>query len=877
MKIFIVLFSVLFSLQSSAGARKSEDNLTSELAQVRRKQITNVDYDVHIVLKKGASDYSGQTVLKVDLADKNSPLSIDFKTKKINSLKVNGADVTDFKTDKGFIEIAPKYLAPKVEIAVDYVGEFSKEGDGFQRVEDPEDKSEYIYSDFEPYGAHTLIPCFDQPDLKARFKVTVEAPQGWLAIGNELIESVSTAGGVTKSVFKQTSKLSTYLFFVGAGDFVIFKDVAGKTPLELYARKSLKKYVDAERIFSTTKKGLAFYGEYFGVPYPFSKYGQVFVPEFAWGGMENPGAVTLNEKNIYRGKPTQKDLDNRNDLILHEMAHMWFGDFVTMKWWNDLWLNESFATYLANIAQDRALGAKGVWLDFHSEKGWGYWQDQLSTTHPIETPVRDVRSAKGNFDGITYAKGAASLKQLHFFVGEKGFANGLKSYFQKYSFKNTVRSDFTDEIANASKVDLTKWTRAWLQTAGPHRIKLEWACDPEAKVISEFNLIQLQNTSGVLSPHRTRLAFYSKNARGKLERTSTLDISFDKRENEIEKALGLTCPDFMYANADDQDYGLFALDTVSLKNAEEVLKGNLGEPLTRIMVWNTLNQMVRDTELRVSDYINMVLTGVESEKDPELLSILLGKYSAIRETYFHYLTRVQRVNMAPKFEKLIWEKVLAGETSADMKMVYFDFYTSIAVTTDSVARLSSILEGKTKVQSVDMDQDRRWAIVKTLARLDAPSALVLIASEEKRDPSATGKRNAETSRVSLPTADAKAAFWRSLDNAKDIPYSTLREASGKFVDFDHPEMTQKYVQPFFERVRKLNWEDNDNLVEIYFERLFPHNLCSKELLSDSRRNLGAAKTLTPYARRSWVEANDELSKCASIRAADKAPLKASPN
>lgn len=210
-----------------------------------------------------------------------------------------------------------------------------------------------------------------------------------------------------------------------------------------------------------------------------------------------------------------------------------------------------------------------------------------------------------------------------------------------------------------------------------------------------------------------------------------------------------------------------------------------------------------------------------------------------------------------------------------MKMVYFDFYTSIAVTNDSVARLSSILAGKTKVQSVDMDQDRRWTIVKTLSRLDAPSATSLIAAEEKRDPSSTGKRNAEASRVWLPTADAKATFWRSLDNAKDIPNSTLREASEKFVDFDHPELTQKYVQPYFERVRKLNWDENDSLVEIYFEQLFPHNLCSKELLSESKRHLGAAKTLTPYARRAWVEANDELTKCATIRAADKAQLKAS--
>lgn len=877
MKILILLIVLCFSFQSFGAARKDEDNLTLEIAKARRRQIKDVSYLVQLKFAKGSNDYSATTTIKAELADKNSPLSIDFKTKKISSLKVNGVDIANYQTKKGFIEIPAKSLADKVDVEIAYVGEFSKEGDGIQRIVDLEDKSEYIYTDFEPFQAHTLIPCFDQPDLKARIKLVIEAPQGWAAIGNELIETSSSANGVTTSIFKETPKISTYLFFAGAGDFVIWKDKAENLPLEIYARKSLKKYVDAGRLFDTTKKGIKFYGEYFGVAYPFSKYGQVFVPEFAWGGMENPGAVTLNEKNIYRGKPTQKDLQNRNDLILHEMAHMWFGDLVTMQWWNDLWLNESFATYLATIASDRALNFKGVWLDFHAEKGWGYWQDQLSTTHPIETPVRDVRSAKSNFDGITYAKGAASLKQLHFFVGEKGFANGLKSYFSKYSFGNTTRTQFTDEIATSSKVDLEKWTRAWLLSAGPHRIQVEWKCAEDTKKISEFTLTQLQNTSGVLSPHRTRIAFYKKTPLGKLERQNTLDVSFDKRGNEIEKAVGMACPDFVYANADDQDYGLYALDPVSLKNAEEALKGNLNETLTRLMVWNTLNQMVRDTQLRVSDYINMVLSGIESEKDPEILSILLGKYSSIRDTYFKYLTQVQRVNMAPKFEKLIWDKVLANETSADLKMVYFDFYTSIAITNDSVARLTSILGGKTKVPSVEIDQDRRWTILKTLARLNVTNIASLIAAEEKRDPSSAGKRNADASRVAIPTADAKAAFWRLLDNPKEIPNSTLREASGKFNDFDHPELTQKYVQPFFERARKLNWDENDNLVEVYFEKLFPQNLCNKELLSESKRNLGAAKTLTPYARRSWIEANDELGKCVSIRAADKALVKASPN
>jgi aminopeptidase N len=874
----VVCLLTINSAWAAMPVRKNEDNLTEKFAQARKAQVKDVRYDLHFQFQKGVESYTGKAKLEVTLAQTTDPLSIDIKTNKIESVEINGAAVTDYKTLKGFIEIPAKHLKEKNTITIAYAGDFSKEGDGVQRVVDPEDKAEYIYTDFEPYQAHTLFPCFDQPDMKAGFHVTVEAPKDWTIIGNELIEKTTKSAQMATTEFKTTPRLSTYLFFLGAGDFIVWKDKFGQLPLELYARKSLKKYVDDKVIHETTKKGLQFFSEYFGTPYPFSKYGQIFVPEFAWGGMENPGAVTLNERNIFRGPPKKVDLENRNDLILHEMAHMWFGDLVTMSWWNDLWLNESFASYVATLAQARAMNSAATWLDFHSSKGWGYWQDQLSTTHPIETPVVDVRTGKGNFDGITYAKGAATLKQLHFFVGEAAFKTGLRNYFKTFAFKNASRADFMNAIDTASAESLDHFTRAWLRTAGPHRVKTKWTCEEKdgAKTISSFTITQSVNATKEYSPHRTRIAFFNKNPlRPIYDVRKILDVAYESPQKTVNEAIGIPCPDFVYPNYEDQDYALYSLDPVSLKNAEEVLKGMIEDPLTRLMVWNTLSQMVRDTELRISDYMNFVMAGIEVEQDPDILAILLGKHSNIRDNYLAYLTKEQRANFAPKIEKLIWQKVDATPPG-NLRMIYFDFVASIATTQDSVTRLTSLLKGESKLEGVEMHQDRRWNIVEILSKANAPNIATIIEEESKRDATTAGQRWVLTAKTAIPTKEAKAEFWKMLEKPKDIPFSNLRSASSRFNDPDHPDLTQPYRQPFFKAVNNMKWDENDNLVEIYFENLFPQNICTIELLRTSKYYLGQSKNTTDLAKRSWKEANDELEKCVAVRRADQTPLKASP-
>ncbi len=872
----LIISLLLISNQSFAHTqvalkeRLNEDNLTKEFAELRKSQIRSVDYDLSFKFEKGREDFDGKALLKIKLLKIDKALSIDFIGKKIRSVKVNGALITQFKVRKGSFDLPAQVLTSEMQVEIDYLGEFNKEGMSFQRVIDPEDKSEYLFSDFEPYYAHGLFPCFDQPDLKAQFNLVVDGPKDWKVISNALEASHKEVDQSRWTQFHQSVTISPYLFFLGTGPFAEFKDQLGPLPLFIYTRKSLAKYVDAENIFKTVKHGLQFYNDYFSFPYPFPKFGLVYIPEFNWGGMENPGAIALNEKGIYRGPVTQSDRDHRDSLILHEMAHMWFGDLVTMQWWNDLWLNESFATYAAALAQNREFHFAGTWQNFFSEKMWGYWQDQLVTTHPIETDVIDTRSAKSNFDGITYAKGGAALKQLNFFVGDEGFQKGIRQYFQKFQFKNAIRENFISEISQASRKDLKKWTHDWLQTAGPNKVQAKWSC--QENKISKFSLLQEPSVSKNLSSHQTRIGFFETQKAFSL--LSKTDVMYDQKDNAIPAVVGQPCPRFVFPNLDDQDYALFSLDELSLAQAKLALTQN-SDPLLRLMIWNTLGQMVRDSKLKVSDYFEKIFFALETENNDSLLSIVLGKHGDIKNFYFQYLTREQRAAMAQNFEKLIWKRVLSCEKGSSRQLLFYEFYISIAQSEEALKKLQSLLNENLKDQipkGIQIDQDRRWDILSRLAFLGyytQPEAFEqlrsLISAEAKRDPSATGQRNDYVTKVSLPELANKKLFWSEIKNPEKIAPSSLAQAASRFYSPDHPEFTEYFAKDFFERVSAMNWATNDSYVDLYFEKLFPSDLCSTSILKMSESNLKKAKNLTSIARRSWLEANDELARCVRVR------------
>ncbi len=854
-----------------AAVRPAGNNLERVFAEQRRAQVRSVAYALHFTFTKGSQQYGGEARITTELADITRPLSLDWLGKAPLTLSVNGQVINDYTQQVGSIDIPAKYLQPKTEIFVRFINGFSTQGEGLQRVVDAQDQQEYIYTDFEPYRAHELFPCFDQPDLKARFDVSLTVPSDWKAISNELPHERRDEDGQQTTRFKTTPLLSPYLLFVGAGPFAQWQTRGSREPLFIYARQSLAKYVDAGNLFATTKKGLDFYRRYFGYDYPFSKVALVFVPELISGGMENPGAITLNERNLFRGAVPQSRRLGRDELILHELAHMWFGNLVTMRWWNDLWLNESFATYIATLAQERALQSHSAWLDFNSTKSWAYWQDQLVTTHPIETAVNDVRFARANFDGITYAKGGAALQQLHFSVGEDAFRSGLQAYFRQHAFGNAERADFIAAISHAAQKDLDPWTSAWLHSAGPNRVSAHWSCAPttSGSRLAALTIEQEASSSGTLSPHRSRIGIFKRDGEA-LQLLRTIDVDYSQASTALDAAaLDLPCPDFVYPNLEDKDYALVTIDAASMQQVPALLGGAVADPLLRLQVWGSLAQMVRDARLTPARYLELATAALAREGDAGVLAVLLKRHSALKQIWNDYLSVPERAELAGTLEATLWSRITAAQTAAGEAMSLFDFYLQLVQSSAGVNALHSLLASNSPPAGIALDQERRWHVIQALARNGWPDAPALIAAEQRRDPSSTGQQSALTARVALPSLAAKQEFWNTIATPDALARTTLQTGASAFHQPNQPELVGAFVDQFFSRVTNIDWNENDQLVKVYFDHLFPRALCSAALLAQSTAALQAASLLTPLARRAWLEANDELARCVKVTAAQR--------
>ncbi|MGZ3695535.1 MAG: aminopeptidase N, partial [Bdellovibrionota bacterium] len=772
----------------------------------------------------------------------------------------NGAKISDFITHEGSLEIPAKYLAALNTIVIEYSNGFAEDGSGLTHFTDPSDGKEYIYSDSEPYGAHKIFPGFDQPNLKANYSVNITAPKEWKAIANELESRSDEQGEETTHGFFETKPFSTYLVFIGAGNFHQWQSDWKGRPVMLYARESLAQYVDADTIFTVTKKGLDFYSEYFGYSYPFSKYGQVFCPDMGPGAMENPGSVSMNERMIYKGPQSESVYNGRANTILHEMAHMWFGDLVTMNWWNDLWLNESFATFMATYAQEHGMGlGERAWLSFGTEKGWAYWQDQLVTTHPIVTEVADTDVASTNFDGITYAKGASTLKQLHFFVGDENFRRGVRNYFQKFAWKNATRTDFIGEIAQSANVSLDAWSKGWLESAGLNHVTPVLQCR-EGKVES-LSLNQEPTRFGAYLPHKTNLAFYRKNA-GALVAYAQLTVKYEGASTAVDAAKGLECPDLLEPNAGDEDYAIANLDAGSLQNV--ALLSTIASPLERQMLWGALYQMVRNSTLKLTEYFSFFEKNLPLENNDDVLSSLIGKYNNNIELYWNILSKENRALIAPRLENIALNGMKSASAGSNAYYMWLDYFIGVSDSVGSQAELSRLLTNP------ELDQERRWKVIVKLSALGAPEAQALAAAEAKSDTSDSGRNSAFAANVAQPLLASKQDNWKLITDFHSALSLAQRKAGGEqFNNADHPEIAAEFVEPFFVMVKGFKWDGQMFLMNSLFEGLFP-KLCSSELLSQSTQALESSRAALPtIALRAWLEANDELTRCVAIRSYDK--------
>ncbi|MDJ0319832.1 aminopeptidase N [Pseudarthrobacter sp. PS3-L1] len=848
-------------------------NLTRAEARERADLISVDSYDVTLDLTTGPRVFRSTTTV-VFTAISGSTTFIDAVTDAVHSVTLNGA-ILDPATVADGIRIQLPHLAERNELTIVADAPYMNTGEGLHRFVDPVDGEVYLYTQFEVPDSRRMFPVFEQPDLKATFAFTVTAPSSWDLISNSPTPTPQDAGtsadGTARATwsFAPTPRLSSYVTALIAGPYESIRSEVtssdGRTvPLGVFARKSLMQYLDAENIFELTRQGFEFYEKQFGCPYPFEKYDQLFVPEFNAGAMENAGAVTILEGYVFRGKVTGAQVERRAITILHELAHMWFGDLVTMRWWNDLWLNESFAEYMSHLAAVENTSFTSAWTTFAAvEKSWAYRQDQLPTTHPIFAEINDLQDVEVNFDGITYAKGASVLRQLVAWVGPEQFMSGVREYFRKHSWKNTELSDLMVELEAASGRELDRWGQLWLETSGVNTLTPDVAVD-DAGAITAFAIVQSAVADQpTIRPHRLAVGFYSLGESGTLERVHREELDVDGERTEVPALVGLNRPDLILVNDDDLAYAKVRLDPVSLATATAHLK-DFGTSLPRTLVWNSAWDAARDGETPARAYVELILANVASETDSSVISVQLRQLAT---TLKFYVAAEHREATILGAADRLWE--LAGSVAAGSD-AQLQFVKSFALLAGSPAQLNSVaglLDGSVTLDGLDVEQDLRWELVAALVaggRMGQES----IDSELAADNTSSGQNAAALATAALPTAEAKAAAWNSIVVKGDLSNALQGSAVAGFMRVHDTALLEPYAEKYFEAVPAIVANRTHALASQIVVGLYPATLTSQATVDRTDKFLAELPADSAALRRMMLENRDGVARALRARAAD---------
>ena len=828
-----------------------EDVLTREFAEKRAELISDVSYKLRIFLKKNSKTYKGQCEIKFFLKQVDGYLKVDFIGSNIKMVVVNG-QIANYKKEEFAILIQEKYLNEGQNmVEVEYENQYDYTGTGLHHFVDPEDKREYLYTHFEPYDAHRVFPCFDQPDLKATYELTVEHPEEWVIVSNSPEKKILIRGKTKTTEFEKTKSFSTYLFCICAGEFHFVEDAFGNIPLRLLCRQSMKPYLREKENFLTTKQGLEFYQKFFDFPYPFEKYDQIFVPEFNHGAMENVGAVTFSEHLLYRYEPTRTERSRTADVILHEMVHMWFGDLVTMKWWDDLWLNESFADFLSYLGLVMATEFKEGWQSFYARKAWAYVEDQWTTTHPIAADARDTDTAFTNFDGISYSKGAAILKQLMFFIGEESFKKGLANYFKKYQWKNTKLSDFLKCMEDASNKNLENWSKMWIETTGLNAI--EPIIKFDNKKIKSFSIKQLPSLkNNLLREHRCQIALFSKGKKQK-----ELSVVYGGPITEINEFANEKKPEMVFLNYNDYDYVKEILDGGSLEYSMKNLD-KIKEDLPRQMIYGNLWQMVRDALLDPRKYIELVIENGPKEKNLFILESLLRRSAAILGSY---VNDKDYCEYSQKLFDLSWN-VINKKIGKDFKDIWFSLVLASSAGSKNPEKLAGLISGKIKINDFVFNQEERWDAIIRLAVAGSRNIDQLISNELKKDASDIGQKEAFSANVAKP--ENKIEHWKLFVKGEGQSLDYLRSGMRTFFSRKQKEQLREFSEMFFEEIGKIFNEKNRKYAEDFFESLFPAIYVEREMAEKCRKYLENNPSAPTILKENLLESLDELERSLKI-------------
>ncbi|HET8643187.1 MAG TPA: aminopeptidase N [Pseudonocardiaceae bacterium] len=800
-------------------------NLTREQAQQRAELLDVDSYTIELDLtdgggKPGDTTFRSTTTVHFSCRRPGASSWVDLIAAGVSSAVLNGVelDVSGYREDAG---IPLPELAETNELVVDAQCRYMNTGEGVHRFVDPLDGNVYLYTQFETADAKRMFACFDQPDLKATYVMRATVPADWKVVSNAAAAGTDTGdpGGGVRHEFERTKPMSTYLVALVAGPYAEWREEHDGIPLGLYCRASLARYLDADRLFTETRQGFDFFHRAFEVRYPFGKYDQCFVPEFNAGAMENAGCVTFLEDYVFRSRVTRYFYERRAETVLHEMAHMWFGDLVTMRWWDDLWLNESFATWAAVLSQAEATEYRHAWTTFANiEKSWAYRQDQLPSTHPIACEVRDLQDVEVNFDGITYAKGAAVLKQLVAYVGLDNFLAGLKVYFDKHAWGNATLRDLLAALEEASGRDLSAWCGQWLQTTGLNLLRPQFEVAGDG-TFSSFAVLQggARPGRGELRDHRLAIGVYDDDPQGRLVRIHRVELDVTGERTEVPDLVGVPRGKLVLVNDDDLSYCSVRLDPGSLTTLVDRI-GDVADPLPRTLCWSAAWEMTREAELRARDFVALVSGGVNGESEVGVVQRLLLQAQTALGSYADPAWAAEQG--WPAYSARLLELVGAAEPGSDHQLAYLNALTSVVLGPDELAFLRGLFDGTRTLEGLEVDTDLRWRLLQALVA-HGGGGETAISAEVERDPTATGLRQAERARALVPTPEAKATAWRRAVHDDELP-NAINEAI--IAGFSHPSQ-RSLLQPFTERyfadVSDVWARRTSERAQPVVERLFP--------------------------------------------------------
>jgi aminopeptidase N len=836
-------------------------NLTRDEARERARLLTAGSYRIELDLTGGELTFRSVTTIAFGCTSPGASSFIDLTAPEVTEITLNGQQLSLDAFDGDRITLAG--LTASNELRVVAQCAYSRSGEGLHRFTDPADKGVYLYSDLETFDAHRIYACFDQPDLKATFEFTVTGQDTWQVISNMAPDVAGEPAelGTTRWHFPPGPVMSTYITAIAAGPYHCVRDEHDGIPLGLFCRQSLASYLDPNEIFEVTRQGFDYFHDAFGVRYPFGKYDQLFVPEYKAGAMENAGCVTFHETYVFRSRVTDTARESRGETILHEMAHMWFGDLVTMRWWDDLWLNESFATWAGTIAQAEATRWPGAWTTFaQAWKAWAYRQDQLPSTHPIAADIADIEAVEVNFDGITYAKGAAVLKQLVAYVGRDNFMVALRSYFAEHAWGNATLGDLLAALEQASGRDLSSWSKAWLETAGVNTLRPEYETDAGGR-FSAFAVRQEAPASHpVLRPHRIAIGLYDKTDAG-LTRRRRVEVDVAGHATEVPELVGERQGDLILVNDDDLTYAKIRLDPRSLTALISGI-GEFAESLPAALCWAAAWDMCRDAEMAARDYVSLVLAGVASVPDIAVVQTLLRQASAAAR---RFADPAWRDSGLAQIAAAMRDLLLRAEPGSDHQLAFAEALAGVATSAADLQLLSGLLDGSTAIEGLAIDTDMRWRLLHRLVSRGAAGP-AKIDAELDIDRTDAGERHAATCQASIPEPEAKQAAWDQIV-AGTLPSATFRAALGGFTDPDQDELLAPYASRYFEVVGQA-WRDwSSDMAQYFAVHGYPISVVSLAAISAADDYLASADPPAGL-RRLLGEGRDDVARALRCRQRD---------